>query len=277
MLSGPVARRYAEAVFEIGREDNTVDAWLSDVRLIAEYFANRQLIFVMGEPHIRIERKEAIVRDLLGDKIRPAAMGLALTLVERGLVGLAPRIARQFELLYDNYRGQAKAEVISAAPLDDASRALVTRRLEESTGKRILLTEKVDPSLIGGVMTRVGDTLVDGSVRRKLALLRRQIALGGDTGTDPLDGFDDLKPLLDLPGSGGVARALPTGAPTGDGSQPLGDGPAQNGGSSPAGSAALPTRGQTATMLEPQPRGSGEPSERGYERSRGKRGKGRRR
>ncbi len=267
MLKGPVARRYAEAVFEIGVEQNTVDAWLQDVRLIAEYFTNRQLIFILGEPNIRFERKEAIVRDLLGDKIRPEAMGLALTLVERGLVSLAGRIREQFELLYNDYRGQAIAQVTSAMPLDDASRASITRQLETMTGKHIILQEQVDKALLGGVIARVGDTLIDGSVRRRLELLRRQIAQGGDTG-DPLSGFDDVRPLLDLPGSGGVARPLPGGAATSSGSHSNGTGPSSSGnGGGPAGAVSL---------ASPRVGDGAQNGRRGHE-SGSKRNKGRRR
>ncbi|MFI5276945.1 MAG: ATP synthase F1 subunit delta, partial [Ktedonobacterales bacterium] len=167
MLTGPVARRYAQAVFEIGDEGKALDAWLTDVRLIADYFTNRQLIFILGEPNIRFERKEAIVRDLLGDKIHPEAMGLALTLVERGLVSLAGRIRTEFEKLYNDARGQAVAQVTSALPLDDVARASITRQLEQMTGKRIVMREQVDRALLGGVTARVGDTLIDGSVRRR--------------------------------------------------------------------------------------------------------------
>jgi F-type H+-transporting ATPase subunit delta len=268
VLTGPVARRYAEAVFEIGKDDNTVDAWLQDVRLIAEYFTNRQLIFILGEPNIRFDRKEAIVRDLLGDKIRPEAMGLALTLVERGLVSLAGRIRDQFEILYNDYRGQAIAQVTSALPLDDAARASITRQLESITGKRIIMHEQEDRSLLGGVIVRVGDTLIDGSVRRRLALLRRQIAQGGDTG-DPLTGFDDVKPLLDLPGSGGVARPLP------DGAAPEGDADANGAGSAPneTGGASGPAG---ALLLSSQRDVSA--GRRGHDgKSGGRRNKGRRR
>lgn len=208
MLKGPVARRYAEAVFEIGVESNSVDAWLQDVRLIAEYFSNRQLTFILSEPNIRFERKEAIIRDLLGTKIRPESMGLALTLAQRGITSYAGRVRDQFELLYNNYKGQVVAQVTSAMPLDDASRAAIVRKLETMTGKRVILKELVDQTLLGGVIARVGDTLIDGSVRRRLAVLKRQIAQGGDMG-EPLSGFEDLKPLLDLPGSGGVARPMP--------------------------------------------------------------------
>ena len=269
MLKGPVARRYAEAVFEIGVENKSVDAWLQDVRLIAEYFSNRQLQFILGEPNIRFERKEAIVRDLLGDKIHPEAMGLALTLVERGLVSLAGRIREEFESRYNDYRGQAVAQVTSALPLDDASRASIIQQLKNITGKDIILQEQVDRALLGGVIARVGDTLIDGSVRRRLELLRRQIAQGGDIGGDPLAGFDDIKPLLDLPGSGGIARPLPgSPAPTG-GSQPNGSGSSTSGQGGPAGAVSLASsRVGVATQN----------GRRSFDNnSSGKRGKGRRR
>lgn len=275
MLTGPVARRYAQAVFEIGDEGKTLDAWLTDVRLIADYFTNRQLIFILGEPNIRFERKEAIVRDLLGDKIHPEAMGLALTLVERGLVSLAGRIRTEFEKLYNDARGQAVAQVTSALPLDDAARASITRQLEQMTGKRIVMREQVDRALLGGVTARVGDTLIDGSVRRRLELLRRQIAQGGDTG-DPLTGFDDLKPLLDLPGSGGVARPLPGGQiPASDApANGAGSGPSDKGG--PAGALSLSSQQETSATVDA--RTSEQPGRRGHNGARSvKRGKGRRR
>lgn len=267
MLKGPVARRYAEAVFEIGVEKNSVDAWLQDVRLIADYFTNRQLTFVLGEPNIPFARKEAIVRDLLGAKIHPEAMGLALTLVERGLASLAGRVRDEFEKLYNDYRHQAVALVTSAMPLDDASRESIKRQLQSITGKTIILREQVDQSLLGGVTARVGDTLIDGSVRRRLELLRRQIAQGGDTG-DPLTGFDDIQPLLDMPGGGGEARPLPTGdRPTGGADTSGGAGATDGDTGGPAG--ALSLAGVRVS--------GSNPSQRGHEGNRGKRGRGRRR
>jgi F-type H+-transporting ATPase subunit delta len=269
VLTGPVARRYAQAVFEIGDEGKALDAWLTDVRLIADYFTNRQLIFILGEPNIRFDRKEAIVRDLLGDKIHPEAMGLALTLVERGLVSLAGRIRTEFEKLYNDARGQAVAQVTSALPLDDAARASISRQLEQMTGKRIVLQEQVDRALLGGVTARVGDTLIDGSVRRRLELLRRQ------TG-DPLTGFDDLKPLLDLPGSGGVARPLLGAQPPASDAPAngAGSGPSEKGG--PSGALSLSLQQETSATVDA--RTSEQPGRRGHNGARSaKRGKGRRR
>jgi F-type H+-transporting ATPase subunit delta len=184
VLKGSIARSYAEAVFEIATEAGTLDRWHDDLRTLAEYFGNRRLVFVLREPKIAFARKEAIVRDLLADKLQPQALNLALLLVERGLVELAPAIFTQFELRYNDYKGLAVAQVTTAIPLDNALRAQISAELGQITGKRIILQERVDPSILGGAIARVGDTLIDGSLRRRFALLRQQIASGALGGPD---------------------------------------------------------------------------------------------
>jgi len=177
-LKGAVARRYAEAVFDIGREQNTIDRWRADIGVLAEYLGNRRLTFVLREPKLGFKTKEQILRDLLTDKVQPDALGLALLLTERGLIELMPRVASEFERLYDEFKNQAKATVTTATALDaDEERRLVTA-LQQVTGKTIQLTTRVDPAILGGVVARVGDTLIDGSVRRRLELLREQIRTG---------------------------------------------------------------------------------------------------
>ncbi len=221
MSNGAVARRYAQAAFEISLEQQALDRWRDDIKIIADYFADHQLKFILGEPNVRLERKEGIVRDLLGGKVQPEALSFALVLTERNLVGLAPRIRDEFERLYNEHKGQTPAVVTTAVPLDDATRARIVATLQTQTGKHILLEERVDPSILGGAIVRVGDTLMDGSVRQRLAILRQQIAQGAfgspDTG---LDGFSDL-------------FVLPSGGPGGSGGAgtPVTDGSGENGSS----------------------------------------------
>jgi F-type H+-transporting ATPase subunit delta len=183
---GVVARRYAEAILAIAQEQGTLDRWRADVQLIGEAFGNHQLAFVLREPNIPARRKEHIVRDLLASRVQPDALNLALLLMHDGLVDVAPRLAVEFERLYNDAMGQAVAQVTTALPLDDHERAQIAGDLQQITGKRVILQERVDPSILGGVMARVGDTLIDGSVRRRLALLREQIVRGSFGG--PLDG-----------------------------------------------------------------------------------------
>lgn len=237
MLKGATARRYATAIFEIAVEHGNVDRWRDDVRQIAEYFGNRRLLFVLREPKIPADRKTAIVRDLLAAKIQPEALNAALLLVERGLADLAPAIAAHFEKLYNDYRGQAVAQVTTAIPLDDDLRAQITGELRQMTGKRILLEERVDPSILGGAIARVGDTLIDGSLRRRFILLRQQIASGAFGGPD-----EGLAASLAGPDGGG-----------GSGGAPVTGGPAPAGPVTSTEMAPRPARPADAPRLGPRP------------------------
>jgi len=195
VLKGATARRYAAAVFELGVESKAIDSWRADLRTLAEYFGNKRLQFILREPKVPVERKEQIVRDLLADKIQPQVLALGLVLVERDLVDVAPAIYNEFEKRYNDYKGQAVAQITTAIPLDDALRAGMIGELQRITGKRILLEERVDPAILGGAIARVGDTLIDGSLKRRFSLLRDQIIRGGrDFGTDIQDNNNPNNP-----------------------------------------------------------------------------------
>ena len=237
MIKGATARRYAQAVFEISQEAGRVDRWRDDVRTIAEYLGNRRLLFVLGEPKIPYARKELILRDLLVDKVQPEALNLALLLVERGLAELAPRISQEFERLYNDYRGQAEAQVTTAVPLDDDLRQQIAGQLQALTGKRILLRERVDPAILGGAIARVGDTLIDGSLRRRFQLLRQQIALGAFGGPDDGGSLATLVGTDGGPQQGGASGSTPetAGTPADSSAAPQPPTGSSDGGSGPGG------------------------------------------
>jgi F-type H+-transporting ATPase subunit delta len=203
MLKGAIARRYAEAVFDIAQRQNTVDRTLDDIQGIAQLFSERKLSYLLREPKIPAQRKETALRQALADKVLPTSLNLALLIVQRRLVEVMPNIAKELEQFVLNYRNQAVAEVTTAVPMNDAQSATVTRALEQKTGKHILLQTRVDPSILGGVVARVGDEIIDGSVRNRLHRLQQQLLSGiSATGTDFLpEGFGPLEG----DGTGGVA------------------------------------------------------------------------
>jgi F-type H+-transporting ATPase subunit delta len=241
VLKGVIARRYADAAFELGVEKQTLDRWLNDLRTIADYLGARQLTFILSEPNIQFDRKEQVVRDLLQDKVQKDALGLALLMVERQHVEGVKAVRDEFERLYDNYRGQAHAELTTAEPLDNELREQVKADLQRVTGKRIILHERVDPTILGGAIARVGDTLIDGSVRRKLSLLRQQILRGGGLG-----GADDgTTPDLGTP---------PGDAPAVDGGSMMNEAPPRSGG----GAHLAPKDGDSTAKREHDARGRSE-------------------
>lgn len=175
MLKGAIARRYAGAIFELARKQNTLDRTLEDVKEIAALFAHRKLAYLLREPKISAKRKETAIRQALASRVLPTSLNLALLIVQRELVDYMQNIATELESLVLDYRNQAVAEVITAAPLDEKQQALVKKALERSTGKNIVMQTRVDPSILGGIVARVGDQVIDSSVRYRLAALQQSL------------------------------------------------------------------------------------------------------
>jgi F-type H+-transporting ATPase subunit delta len=200
MLKGAIARRYAGAIFDIGLKQNTLDRTLEDVQEIAKLFSIRKLAYLLREPNIPAERKETAIRQGLASKVLPTSLNLALLVVQRGLVELMPNIARELNQLVLDYKNEAKAEVTTATQMDESQRSQVQHALERMTGKKIQLETRVQPNILGGVVARVGDQVIDGSVERRLKLLQQQLLT--DVSTASIDflaepGAEETKPSVD--------------------------------------------------------------------------------
>jgi F-type H+-transporting ATPase subunit delta len=172
------ANRYAEAAFGIAGEDGTYDRWRSDLASIVELVEHTRVgPYLISDRTPEAEKRNVIERAL---DISPLAMNLAMMLVQRGRLPLAPQILAAYDRLLDEQRGVVSAEVTTAVPLDEDGQRMVSERLRQLTGaSEIRISTNVDPSLIGGLVARVGDRLIDGSTRGRLIQLKR--ALAGET------------------------------------------------------------------------------------------------
>jgi F-type H+-transporting ATPase subunit delta len=168
------ARRYAEAAFEIGRADATLDAWERDLERLRAALADEDLRTLVEHPAVAYADKERVVRRVVGD-VLPEALNLVLLMVRRGRPGAIGRMVEHFGALVRRHRGIALAEVRTAMPIEDAQRDAVIQRLHELTGDEIQINEVVDESLIGGITVRIGDLLYDASVRSRLERLRARL------------------------------------------------------------------------------------------------------
>src|SRR5436305_2634924 len=178
MPKGAIARRYAGAMFDIGLKQHSLDRTLEGVRGIAQVFAHRKLAKLLREPNVPAQRKERAIRQALAGKVLPTSLNLALLVVQRELVDLMPNIARELEQLVLDYKNQAIADVTTATQIDDAQLTQIKQALEKRTGKTIITHTRVQPDILGGVIARVGDQVIDGSVRTRLAALRTQLLKG---------------------------------------------------------------------------------------------------
>jgi F-type H+-transporting ATPase subunit delta len=191
MLKGAIARRYAGAIFEIALKQNTLDRSLDDIQNIAQVFANRTLSYLLREPKVPAQRKETVLRETLAPRVLPTSLNLALLIVQRGLVEIMPHLASEFEQFVLDYRNQAIAEVTTATQIDEAQGSVVRQALEQRTGKSIKLQTRIDPSILGGVIARVGDQIIDNSVRNRLHVLQQQLLAGIGANDEDFDSSED--------------------------------------------------------------------------------------
>ncbi len=170
-------RRYADAAFEIATRDGTIETWRRDLDGAAGELDGSELMAILANPSLPLEQRTNVAREVFQGLSAPAR-NLVLLLVRRGRIEQLPRVAAEFRRLDEIRQGITHASATSATPLTDPEVRALTARLEQLTGGRIALQTDVDESLIGGLVVRVGDRLIDGSVRGRLERLRNQLASG---------------------------------------------------------------------------------------------------
>ncbi len=175
MPVGASARRYAQAVFELAVDRDELDQWLEDIRQLADSVSNEEFVSTLSAPRIAGAQKEQVIRESLGFSVNRLALNLMFLLTSRNLVHLLPEIADRFQEMMDAHRGIERAEAVSAVPMSDAQQEEVTKMLVGASGKDVRLTTRVDPEILGGMIIRVGDQVMDGSARTRLQTMRRDL------------------------------------------------------------------------------------------------------
>jgi F-type H+-transporting ATPase subunit delta len=169
-----IARRWARAIFDLGKEAGSLPAVSRDLSSFAETYAGSdELSAVLENPLVPEASREAIVVDVAGRlNLGDLAKSALRLLVRKRRIVAVPEIARQLSRFADEDAGVLRAEVTSAGPLTEAYLGRLRAELEKATGKKVSITHKQDASLLGGVVTRIGDQVIDGSVRARLASFR---------------------------------------------------------------------------------------------------------
>lgn len=177
MSIGPIAKRYARAILELATEQGVQEQVGRELSELAESWnASPELRNLFTNPEYNAQVRKSVLVELLDRAaVTPLTRNSVLYISDRGRLLALPAIARVFNELAERAAGSVRAEVISAAPLPEAYVAQLQRALEQVTGHRVTIDRKTDPSLIAGVVTRVGDHVFDGSIRTRLNGLKESL------------------------------------------------------------------------------------------------------
>ena len=170
-----IARPYAEAAFEIARDQNALPVWSEMIRFAATIVSDPGMAAALDNPKLSAGDKESLLLSIAGDKLSADGRNFLRVLIEADRIALLPEIRTLFDLLKDEAENVAKATIESAFPLSDAQVIELTTALEKRFGKTIEATVIENRSLIGGARVTVGDSVIDGSVQAKLAAMSNQL------------------------------------------------------------------------------------------------------
>lgn len=172
------ARRYANALLQSAIEQKNLDDVVDDIRFIRNTLdGSRDLIVFLRSPVIESEVKLSILLSIFKSHISELSIQLLKLLSEKNREALLPDLCEGFIELYNNHCGIVKIDVTTAFEMDQKQQNSLHQQLEKRTGKTVKMHVDVDSGLVGGLVVKIGDTVIDGSVKHKIRMLKNQFAV----------------------------------------------------------------------------------------------------
>lgn len=170
------ARPYARAVFELAKSTSKQAAWSDVLELLSAVVSNNDMMLAQDSPRLNAEQKAQLLIDVCGNKLDATQQNLVRMLVENGRIRLLPDICALYEVMRAEAESKIEATVTSAHVLNDAQQQAIIAALKKKLGCEVTLVTNTDPSLIGGVVIRAGDLVIDGSAQAKLVSLGQALS-----------------------------------------------------------------------------------------------------
>ena len=176
MREETIARNYAEALFSLAQQNEGIDVFGEGIEAVARLIdENPEFRTFLATPRIAATNKKDLITKVFGESLPKMLMNFLLITVDKRRQRLLGGIAREFNGLVDEHLGRVHVGISVARAIDDATLAALSARLGVVLGKEPVAHVRVKPELLGGVVVRTGDTIYDGSVRRRLSNMRRRL------------------------------------------------------------------------------------------------------
>jgi F-type H+-transporting ATPase subunit delta len=177
-MAGAVAKRYASALFNLALARGKVESFDAQAQFLEEVFADAQVRRFFESPRIPADTKKQVAQRQLMGRVDPVMLNLVKLLVDKRRISFLRQILREFDALTDIQRGVEEVSIVSAIPLDDASREAILNEIRRFTSyEELRVSTEVDSGVLGGVKVKLGDNLViDGTVSSKLRMLKQHLS-----------------------------------------------------------------------------------------------------
>ncbi len=173
MLMEELAEKYARAIYELSKEGNRLIAVEAQLSMVSQTISGHEgLSIFLYHPRVPAEAKKSLLKSVFGQEVALEVLNFLFLVVDKRRESLLPQIIDQFVVLANEERNIVIAKVTTALALDESQQTALAQKLTAVVGKNIRLNVHMDPSIIGGVIVRMGDKLIDGSVKRQLEMMK---------------------------------------------------------------------------------------------------------
>lgn len=167
----PTPRRYAQAIFQLALEEGTMEEWRSVIEEMTVGINSEETVSLLESPNLSGEEKQKVIKKVFPDRSALATNFLAL-LAHQKRVALLPRIQESLQQMFDDHQGIIRATVTTAVPISDTEKKQIQDNLRGTWAREVVLESAIDPNIVGGMVIRIRDKVIDGSTRGRLAALR---------------------------------------------------------------------------------------------------------
>jgi F-type H+-transporting ATPase subunit delta len=163
-----LARPYAQAIFNLASANKTLKKWSDSLQLLTEVISNQSLIEIINNPNINNQQCITLLVDICGDHLDQQALNFIKLTTENNRLEVIPEIAQQFAIMCAEQEGSIEAQVISTYAINATQKKSIIAALKIKLDREVTITTTIDRSLLGGVIIRAGDMVIDGSVKTQL-------------------------------------------------------------------------------------------------------------
>ena len=172
-----VSKTYAEALFEVALEENKVDLFLDEINFVTETLKlHSELYELFKSPLIRVEEKKNIVKEVFSGKLSKEMNNFLKVIMDKRRGSSIEQIKWEYERIVNDHKGIVEAVAITAIPLADKEKIILQNKLTSLTEKTVKLTNEIDEKVVGGVLVKIGDKVIDGTIKGRLEEIKEGLS-----------------------------------------------------------------------------------------------------
>ncbi len=171
-----VATKYADALIKIAGPQNRLDEQAEELKMVESVLSNERLTKILRHPVLELKEKEALLKEAIGSySLSETTLNLLLLLLKKDRLALLDGITSKYTKLIDTLQNRCQVDVISSIPLKSVQEERLRAKLSDILQAKIKLNIKINSKILGGLILHIGDKIIDGSIIRRLFMLRREL------------------------------------------------------------------------------------------------------